>query len=433
MNRSRPLRFLLTTWEGGGSVPPALTLAAGLVHRGHHVRVASDLANRTETELTGAEFVPWKTAPSRPDRYNREDGLRDWEAADPQEGFALTLRTVMTGPALAYARDVLAKLEGGPADLVVSSEMLFGVMAACESVKQPLALFAANLCFFPLPGMPAFGPGLPPPRNDTERELHAQIKQATIEMADAGLPELNAARGYLGLAPLVHVIDQIDAADVLLLGTSRAFDFPVERLPAKIRYVGPQLGEPGWAAPWVPPWPVNDRRPLLVIGFSTTFQNHAGALQAVVDAAARLPVRALVTLGVIDRSEVQAAPNVWLVPSAPHDVVMGEATVIVTHGGHGTVMRALKHRRPMLIMPHGRDQDDNAVRVSERGAGLVLPAASGAAEIFAALERLLGEPEFRHAADRLGAAIEIEARQTSAIDVLESLAGCESPVGAPFP
>jgi UDP:flavonoid glycosyltransferase YjiC (YdhE family) len=112
---------------------------------------------------------------------------------------------------------------------------------------------------------------------------------------------------------------------------------------------------------------------------------------------------------------------------------MGEATVIVTHGGHGTVMRALKHRRPMLIMPHGRDQDDNAVRVSERGAGLVLPAASGAAEIFAALERLLGEPEFRHAADRLGAAIEIEARQTSAIDVLESLAGGESPVGAPFP
>jgi UDP:flavonoid glycosyltransferase YjiC (YdhE family) len=96
-------------------------------------------------------------------------------------------------------------------------------------------------------------------------------------------------------------------------------------------------------------------------------------------------------------------------------------------------MRAQKHRRPPQLLPHGRAQHDNAVRDSDRGAGLELPAASGAAELMAAQERQLAEPELRPAADRLGAAIEIEARQTSAIDVLESLAGGESPVGAPFP
>ncbi len=230
------------------------------------------------------------------------------------------------------------------------------------------------------------------------------------------------ARAALGLPPLAHVIDQLDAAEILYLGTSQAFDFPVDDLPAKIRYVGPQLAEPGWVAPWAAPWPAADRRPLLLIAFSTTFQNHAGALQSVVNAAARLPVRALVTLGGLEAHEVHTADNVWLVPSAPHDVLLTDTAIVVTHGGHGTVMRTLAHGRPMLIMPHGRDQDDNAVRVTERGAGLMLPATAGSDEIHAALKRLLDEPAFAQAALRLGAAIDVEARQVSITAELEALA-----------
>ena len=218
----------------------------------------------------------------------------------------------MTAPALAYAQDVRTELQQAPADLVVSSEILLGVMAACESIGQRLALFAANLCVFPLEGMPVFGPSLPPPRNEAERALHTQIKNGAIEMFDAGLDELNAARRSLGLGLLAHVTDQLNAATAYLLGTSRAFDFPAEGEPSTIRYVGPQLGEPVWAAPWATPWPDDDHRPLIAVAFSTTFQDHARALQAVIDAASRLPVRALVTLAGIDRNEVRAAANVWL-------------------------------------------------------------------------------------------------------------------------
>jgi UDP:flavonoid glycosyltransferase YjiC (YdhE family) len=376
-------------------------------------------------ERSGARFVPWTTAPSRRSRTDRSDALRDWDAPSPAEGFAHALRTIMTGPALAYARDVLAELEREPADLVVSSEMLFGVMAACESVRQPLALFAANLCAFPLPGMPTFGPGLPPPRDAAERQQHAAIKEATMALIDSGLGELNAARAALGLAPLAHVIDQLDAAQALLLGTSQAFDFPVENRPAKLRYVGPQLAEPGWVAPWSAPWPATDRRPLVLVAFSTTFQNHASVVQSVLDAAARLPVRALVTLGGLEAHELRAPDNAWLVPSAPHGALLPQSAVVVTHGGHGTVMRSLSHRRPMLIIPHGRDQDDNAARVAARGAGLVLPVSSGTDEIHGALVRLLESPAFAEAAARLGAAIEAESKWVSAVAELETLAAVD--------
>jgi UDP-N-acetylglucosamine:LPS N-acetylglucosamine transferase len=46
--------FLLTTWEGGGSVAPALTVARKLVARGHQVRVMSDECNRRDAEAACA-------------------------------------------------------------------------------------------------------------------------------------------------------------------------------------------------------------------------------------------------------------------------------------------------------------------------------------------------------------------------------------------
>ena len=418
---SRRIAFLFTTWEGGGNVGPALAVATRLVRRAHDVRVMSDSANRGEATAAGAEFISWTSAPNRRDRSRDNDPLRDWEAATAQEGFSLALRKVMVGPALAYARDVLAELRRVPADLVVSSEILLGVMAACESRRQRLALFAANLCVFPLPGMPVFGPGLPPPRGDAERSLHAQIKTGAIEMFDASLDEFNAARRELGLRPLAHVTEQLDAATAYLLGTSRAFDFPADP-PAAIRYVGPQLDDSAWTEPWSPPWPATDDRPLIVVAFSTTFQDHARALQAVIDVASTLPVRALVTLGGIDRTEIRPAGKVWLASSAPHDVLMREATLVVTHGGHGTVMRALIHGCPMLIMPHGRDQGENAVRVSERGAGIVLPADADSTQIAGALQRLLADDGYRRAARRLRDAIVAESAGVSVVTELEEVA-----------
>src|SRR4051794_9979438 len=152
----------------------------------------------------------------------------------------------------------------------------------------------------------------------------------------------------MGLAALDHLLDQLRSAEVELLATARAFDFPADRLPDRVRYIGPQIGDPRWAKPWVSPWPKSDSRPLVAVSFSTTFQNHAGVLQRVIDALAFLPARVLVTLGgSIRPGELRPGANCVIVESAPHDVVMREASLVVTHGGHGTVMRGLVSRAPM--------------------------------------------------------------------------------------
>jgi UDP:flavonoid glycosyltransferase YjiC (YdhE family) len=167
------------------------------------------------------------------------------------------------------------------------------------------------------------------------------------------------------------------------------------------------------------------------VGFSTTYQDHAGALQRVVDALSELPVTGVVTLGDgVKLGEVAPAANVRVVTGASHDALMREAALVVTHGGHGTVCRALAHHRPLLVLPHGRDQNDNAVRVTSRGAGLALSPGASVSEIRAAVDRLLTEPAFAQAAARLGAAVAEEAARSPVVAILEDLARRATPAPA---
>lgn len=424
MNTStRRANFLFTTWEGGGNVPPAIETARKLAAAGHRVRFLSDACTRADAEAVGLDFVSWTRAPNRLDRSPASQTFRDWAAATPQEGLLHVVRDCWASPALAYAEDMLEELEREPADLVVTSECLFGVMAGCESVGQRFVILNSSISFAAQPGIPPLGPGLAPARNDEERAMHAQIAKACEGMFDSGLPVFNQARAALGLRPLEHLLQQYDAADSELLTTSAAYDFPATQPSSRVRYVGPQLADPRRVGEWTSPWPAGDARPLVVVGFSTTFQNHAGVLQRAIDALATLPVRVLVTLGgSIDPDSLHAADNCVLVDSAPHSVVMPAAAFVVTHGGHGTVMRALVSRAPMLVVPLGRDQADNAVRVTERGAGLSLPAGASLEDFRAACERLLTDASFRDAAKRLGDRVAADAERSTVVRELEEAA-----------
>lgn len=416
-----PKSFLLATWEGGGSVPPMLDLARRLVERGHRVRVMSDACNRPESEAAGARFIPWTRAPSKPERSRQFDTWDDWSQANPAEGFANLMQNVLAGPALAFARDVTEALEREPADLVVASEMLFGVHLGCEALGQRHVLLGVNIPLFPLPGFIPLGPGLRPARTAEERALHAEVAAMNEAMLAAHLPDFNAARAALNLAPIARIVDQHAAAEAQFIATARAFDFAPASLPAKLRYVGPLLGEPVWARAWRTPFAADDERPLALVSFSTTFQNHAGVLQKVIDAVAALPMKAVVTLGgSIGADEVRGAENVALLESAPHARVLSQAALAVTHGGHGTVMKTLVAGKPLLILPHGRDQEDNAVRVTERGAGLRLDRSADAEAIGAALSMLLSEPSYTAAAEALGAAIRHEIETSPLLATLEA-------------
>jgi len=415
--------YLFAMWEGGGNVPPMLSLARKLIERGHTVRWLGDGCQAEEVYGIGADFSSWTRAPHRADRDNASDFLRDYEAANPVEQFALLRDRLMIGPAGLHAQDLIEALREQPADALVSSEMLFGAMLAAEQTGTPLVLVGSQLSIFPVPGIPPLGSGLPPARDEAMRVLQAEIAGQGMALMNQALPALNAARAQLGLAALEHVGAQAAVARRYLLLTSRAFDFPATELPPHLRYVGPELEDPTWSAPWQSPWSEQDSRPLVLVAFSTTFQDQAAAVARTVAALNALRIRGLVTLGpALTEAPIAATEAVRAVASAPHSAVLPHSSVVVTHGGHGTVMRALVAGVPLLILPMGRDQHDNAIRVTERGAGLQLPAMATEQEIRMAIEQLLSEPRYREAARRLGDSIRAEAARSSAVAELEAAA-----------
>jgi MGT family glycosyltransferase len=414
--------FLITTFEAGGTVAPALTVGRKLAAAGHKVRVMSDMCNRREAEQAGLIFRPWTAAPSRAGRGREHDLFEDW-VGEPIEGFQTMLDVQLVGRAADYASDVTQELRREPADLVISADMLFGVQMACEAIAQRFVLFAANICLFPiLPGVPPLGPGLAPAQTPENAAFEAEIAAGFEALLDARLPVLNAARAGLCLPPLTRFLDQPLAAEKILLGTAPSFDFPCTSLPEKVSYVGPQLADGGWAEPWRNPVE-GETKPLALVAFSTTFQNHAGVVQRVVDAISRLPMNAVVTLGSgIQRSDVSGAENVAIMDSAPHTQILAEADLAITHGGHGTLLKAVAEGLPVLIIPHGRDQADNAVRVTERGAGLSLPPSASTEEIEHALARLLRDEDINECAKRLGAAVSRDMETLSVVSAIEALA-----------
>lgn len=416
--------YLFVDWEGGGNLPPALTLARQLAERGHRVRVLCDPADEADIRAAGCAFVSYTRAPHRPDKSPASDFIRDWEATSPMDALARSQQRIMFGPALDYASDVLAELAREPADALVINRSLFGAMAAAEKARLPFAVLMPGIYETPHPGVPPIGLGLMPAHGPLGMARDAVLTRVLRYLYGRGLPALNVARAQLGLDRLSHPWEQFDRASRVLVLTSEAFDFPATRLPANVRYVGPQLDGPAWVEPWQSPWPENEHPdPLVVVGFSTTQQQQTPVLQKVIEALGGLRAHGLVTVGpALDPAAFQPPANVIVRASVAHTQVFPHADVVVTHAGHGTVIRALRYGVPVVCLPMGRDQRDDAARVVAHGAGLRLSPKAPTEEIRAAILQVIEQPRFRVSARRLAQAIEADMREQRGVRELEAIA-----------
>lgn len=423
----RPGSYLFVLWDGGGNVPPQLALARRLVERGRRVRILAPRALRARIEAAGCVFIPLHAVPEHASGSSANDLMRDWEARTSIGASARVRDNLIIGSALAYARDVTAAIEEERPDVVAADYLPLGGYIAAERAGIPLAVLIHMIYPLPAPGLPPFGQGFQPATNALGRARDALFRQLFRQFYNVRLKELNHTRVAMGLPPVATVFEQFDRADRLLVMTSQAFDFPADALPPNVRYIGPQFEDPAWLAPWEPPH--GDGRPLVLISLSTTYQRQADLMRRIVAALADMPVQALITLGPALQSErLTLPPNVRADDYIPHLLVCPHADLVVTHGGHGTVMTALKFGVPLVCIPMGRDQADNAARVVWRGAGLRLSRKAGVAELRRAMLQALEEPRFREGARRIADSIARDDTPNVALDELERLA--TSPVAS---
>lgn len=164
--------------------------------------------------------------------------------------------------------------------------------------------------------------------------------------------------------------------------TQRLLDSPyLTRLPASMdpspyavthRYHEPL--RPGV----LPDWWGGAEEPLVNVTLGTeagALPTAVGLYRAVVDAVSALPVRVLLTTGHhIDASDLgPLPPHVHVEPWVPQADVLRGASLVVCHGGSGTVYGALAAGVPLVCVPLFADQPENADLVTGAGAGMAVP------------------------------------------------------------
>ena len=152
-----------------------------------------------------------------------------------------------------------------------------------------------------------------------------------------------------------------------------------------------------------PAWLGDLARPTVYATMGTVF-NAAAGFRALLDALGAVEVGALVTVGRnVDPDALgHSPPNVRIERFVPQEQVLPACDAVISHGGSGTLLGALAAGLPLVLLPQGANQFENAARCARIGvAATVEPEQATSAAIAEALQRVLGRPSFRAAAARV--------------------------------
>ncbi len=376
--RISSLRVLVAAFGDAGHAFPAIALGRALAGRGHEVVVETWEERRQAVEGAGLGFAAAEEyrmfPPPEPDSA---DGQHAAEAA----------------------RALLPLLEELRPHVVVSDILTLAPALAAERAGIPLATLIPHIYPIVEPGLPFFAIGMRPPRTPLGRAIWKTGQRALDVGLEHGRRDLNLQRERLGLAPVERFHGGI-SPELALVATYPQLEYP-RRWPAGVEVTGPMSFEVPHPEIELPP----GEAPLVLVAPSTAHDSENHLVRTALKALAREPVRVVATTNrVVPQRPIAVPPNAVLVDWLSYSQLMPAAALVVSHGGHGTVARALGAGTPVLICPITGDMSETAMRIDWAGAGLSLPwRLCHPPALRWAARRLLGEPSFAAAAGEIAA------------------------------
>jgi UDP:flavonoid glycosyltransferase YjiC (YdhE family) len=367
--RSR-LRLLLASFGDPGHAFPLIALGCALRGRGHDVTVQTAERWQADVEREGLGFVALPEYPVFPSGEQR------------LSPYAASVRAALeTAPLLEWLQP----------DAVVADILTVAPALAAEQAGVPWATLIPHLHPVAAAGLPPFSSGARLPRTGAGRVLWRALAGVSGQGVELGRRQLNAARAELGLAPLDYGHGGISRG-LCLIATFPQLEYPRAWAPSE-HVVGPLLWEP--SVPEVSG--VHDGRPLVVVAPSTSQDGEQRLVRAALAGLAGLPLRVLAVAG--REGGLKGAGNATLVDWISYAEAMPGAAVVVCHGGHGTVARALSCGVPLVVCPAAGDMFENAARVDWAGVGVRVPRRLvGARAVRLAVLRVLGDVGMRERA-----------------------------------
>jgi UDP:flavonoid glycosyltransferase YjiC (YdhE family) len=278
-------------------------------------------------------------------------------------------------------------------DIVVCGEVDFGVVVAAERLGLPYASVQST----------ASGSVVP------TGVVAEQANQLRVEHGLPPDPGLEMLRRYLVLVPFPPSL--------------RDPGCPLPPTAHKLRHVSSDLPLDERAFPWLAA--LSDSATVYVT-LGTIFNQESGDLfERIVGGVRDLPVNVVATVGRALDPEVLGPqpPNVHVERYIPQAQLLPKCRLVVSHGGSGSVVGALAHGLPMVVIPIGADQPRNAQRCNDLHVARVLHALEATPErVRTAAANVLADPTYRLNAEQLRDEIAALPGPDHAVRLLERLA-----------
>ena len=372
------VRAIVAAFGDPGHALPALSLARTLKGRGNEVLLES--------------WERWRSSAEEHDLGFR--GAEEYSVYPPPAPDSGDGRT-----AARAARALVGLIEEFEPDIVVSDILTLAPALAAEVAGVPRATLVPHVYPVQIPGMPLYSTGMAPPRTP----VGSLAWRATLPLVSIGLrrgrADLNSIRADLGLSPQQRFHGGLSER-LTIVATFPQLEYPRE-WPAYAQVTGPLLYDmphPEVALP-------AGEEPLVLVAPSTSQDPEGSLVRAALGGLAGRPVRVLAALsGQRPEPPIEAPDNATLVDWLPHSQAMEAADLVISHGGHGTVARALSEGVPVLVCPAGGDMAENGARVSWAGCGRMLPRRLlGPRALGDAAEALLADQSARQRAEGIAA------------------------------
>lgn len=425
----RSAHIVIATVGSLGDLFPFLAIGQELHRRGHHVTIATHAVHQRPIEQAGLRFVDASCIPEPQDHavfsarvFHPWRGPRlvvhDFAALDVAASYAKLAPVcadadVLITTTLAFAGQILGEQLRAAGRVRWLSAVLApaGFLSASDPPATGIVVLDKFLRRSPQRGqwMQRIGERLTRPWTAPVRAFRQQLGlPAVSERGDPFHRGQHAADGVLALfSPLLGKPQPDWPKNVHVTGFAKYAQPPVLDL-ALADFL-------------------DDGAPSLVFTLgSAAVHAGAGFLRESLDAARQSGQRAVLLTGSLEmRAQLprELPSTVHAVDYADHASLFRRASVVIHHGGIGTSSEALRAGRPMLVVPHGFDQPDNAARLQRLGVAEVLPARRYRADrAVILLDRLLCDPAYRERGADCAEAMREEDGTDEAARIIEQIA-----------
>ena len=379
-----------------GHTNPTLGLVRELTARGHQVRYYSYEKFRSRIEAAGANFISCDGCDAQLG-LSPEDGARI--ALDPAFSIHVLVETTLALDAM-----VCREMETERPDCIVADSMAAWGKAAALKLKIPFVSSTTTFAF----------------NRESAKIMKQSLRQALKLLCS--LPGINRDIRRLQRVgyPIKSFLQLIsnDRDTETIVYTSPEFQPCAESFSEKYSFVGPLVIPPETS------FRKNGKK-LIYVSMGTVNNDMLEFYSNCIRAFGNTELELLISAGELaDISLLGRLPeNVRVERWVEQTAVLKETDVFISHCGMNSASESLYFGAPVLCYPQTAEQRAVATRISQLGAGIVLPSAS-AKDIRAGVNLLIKDDNYRLNAEKIGESFRRCGGAAAAADKIERLIKC---------